>query len=56
MQRVQRPVITPKRNARNKGRLIGQAWPLLPKQVWAIRTQAELKWTCHALLPPQVLV
>ena len=33
MPRVQLPAITPKRRAWNKGRIIGQKRPLLPKQV-----------------------
>lgn len=32
----------PKHKAWNKGRIIGQKRPLLPKQVWAIRTRLEL--------------
>ena len=42
MPRVQLPAVTPKRRAWNKGRLIGQKRPLLPKQVWAIRARREL--------------
>ncbi len=42
MPRVQLPAITPKRRAWNKGRLVGQKRPLLPKQVWAIRSRLEL--------------
>jgi integrase len=42
MSRVQLPAVTPKRRAWNKGRLIGQKRPLLPKQVWAIRARLEL--------------
>ncbi|WP_298975063.1 tyrosine-type recombinase/integrase [uncultured Roseobacter sp.] len=42
MPRVQLPAVTPKRNAWNKGRIIGQKRPLLPKQVWAIRARLEL--------------
>ena len=42
MPRVQLPAVTPKRRAWNKGRLIGQKRPLLPKQVWAIRARLEL--------------
>ncbi len=42
MPRVQLPTITPKRRAWNKGRLVGQKRPLLPKQVWAIRARLEL--------------
>ncbi len=40
--RVQLPAVTPKRKACNKGRIIGQKRPLLPKQVWAIRARLEL--------------
>lgn len=42
MPRVQLPATTPKHRAWNKGRLIGQKRPLLPKQVWAIRARLEL--------------
>ncbi|WP_281992724.1 tyrosine-type recombinase/integrase [Sulfitobacter geojensis] len=42
MPRVQLPAVTPKRKARNKGRIIGQKRPLLPKQFWAIRARLEL--------------
>jgi integrase len=42
MPRVQLPAVTPKRQAWNKGRLVGQKRPLLPKQVWAIRARLEL--------------
>ncbi|MBY4893225.1 tyrosine-type recombinase/integrase [Rhodobacteraceae bacterium N5(2021)] len=42
MPRVQLPAVTPRRKAWNKGRLIGQKRPLLPKQVWAIRARLEL--------------
>lgn len=42
MPRVQLPAVTPKRRAWNKGRLIEQKRPLLPKQVWAIRARLEL--------------
>lgn len=42
MSRVQLPTVMPKRRAWNKGRLIGQKRPLLPKQVWAIRARLEL--------------
>lgn len=41
MPRAQLPVVTPKHRASNKGRIIGQKRPLLPKQVWAIRTRLE---------------
>ncbi|KIC14569.1 integrase [Leisingera sp. ANG-DT] len=42
MPRVQLPAVIPKRRAWNKGRIIGQKRPLLPKQVWAIRAWLEL--------------
>lgn len=42
MPRIQLPAVTPKRKAWNKGRIIGQKRPLLPKQVWAIRARLEL--------------
>lgn len=42
MPRVQLPTVTPKRKAWNKGRIVGQKRPLLPKQVWAIRARLEL--------------
>ena len=42
MRRVQLPAVTPKRRVWNKGRIVGQKRPLLPKQVWAIRTRLEL--------------
>ena len=42
MPRVQLPAVTPKRKAWNKGRIIGQKRPLMPKQVWAIRARLEL--------------
>ena len=42
MPRVQLPAVTSKRRAWNKGRIIGQKRPLLPKQVWAIRARLEL--------------
>lgn len=35
MPKVQLPVVTTRRKAWNKGRIIGQKRPLLPKQVWA---------------------
>lgn len=42
MPRVQLPAVTPRNKAWNKGRIIGQKRPLLPKQVWAIRARLEL--------------
>ena len=42
MPRVQLPAVSPRHKAWNKGRIIGQKRPLLPKQVWAIRARLEL--------------
>lgn len=42
MPRLQLPAGATRRKAWNKGRVIGQKRPLLPKQVWAIRTRLEL--------------
>jgi integrase len=42
MPKAQLPTTVPKQRAWNKGRLIGQKRPLLPKQVWAIRARLEL--------------
>ncbi len=42
MPRFQLPAVTSKRRAWNKGRIVGQKRPLLPKQVWAIRARLEL--------------
>ena len=36
------PAIRPKRPAWNKGRIVGQKLPLLPKHVWAIRVRLEI--------------
>lgn len=36
------PVVRPVKAAWNKGRIIGQKKPLLPKHVWAIRVRLEL--------------
>ncbi|SFY45787.1 Phage integrase family protein [Paracoccus pantotrophus] len=36
------PVIRPERPAWNKGRIIGQKRPLLPKHVWSIRVRLEM--------------
>ena len=36
------PAVQPKRLAWNKGRIIGQKHPLLPKHVWAIRVRLEI--------------
>ena len=49
MPRVQLPAITPKRRAWNKGRIIGQKRPLMPKQVWAIRARLELAGNLRGL-------
>ena len=42
MPRVRLPATTLKRKGWNKGQLIGQKRPLLPKQVWAISARLEL--------------
>ena len=42
MSKLQLPAVKPKRMPWNKGRLVGQKRPLLPKQVWAIRARLEL--------------
>jgi hypothetical protein len=42
MSKIQLPAVKPKRLPWNKGRLVGQKRPLLPKQVWAIRARLEL--------------
>jgi hypothetical protein len=42
MQTPNLPAIYPKRPAWNKGRIIGQKLPLLPKHVWAIRVRLEI--------------
>ena len=36
------PAVQPKLIAWNKGRIIGQKLPLLPKHVWAIRVRLEI--------------
>ena len=36
------PMVIPQRRAWNKGRIVGQKRPLLPKHVWAIRVRLEL--------------
>ena len=36
------PAIRARRSAWNKGRLVGQKRPLLPKHVWAFRVRLEL--------------
>ena len=42
MSKIQLPAVKSKRRPWNKGRLVGQKRPLLPKQVWAIRARLEL--------------
>ena len=42
MSNIQLPAIKLKRAPWNKGRVVGQKRPLLPKQVWAIRARLEL--------------
>jgi len=42
MSRILLPANRPSRPPWNKGRLIGQKRPLLPRQVWAIRARLEL--------------
>ena len=42
MSRIQLPATRPSRPPWNKGRLVGQKRPLLPRQVWAIRARLEL--------------
>ena len=42
MPRVSLTLVTPKRKAWNKGRIIGQKRPLLPNRVWAILARLEL--------------
>ena len=42
MPRILLPAVKPKRKAWNRGRLVGQKRPLLPKQVWTIRARLEL--------------
>ena len=42
MSRIQLPAVKSKSRPWNKGRLVGQKRPLLPKQVWAIRERLEL--------------
>jgi hypothetical protein len=36
------PTIRPKRHVWDKGRIVGQKRPLLPKHVWAIRVRFEI--------------
>ncbi|MEM9963456.1 MAG: tyrosine-type recombinase/integrase [Pseudomonadota bacterium] len=42
MRIVNLPAIRPRRPAWNKGRIVGQKRPLLPKHVWAIRVRLEI--------------
>ena len=42
MSKIQLPVARLNRAPWNKGRLVGQKRPLLPRQVWAIRSRLEL--------------
>ncbi len=42
MSKIQLPVPKQRKPAWNKGRLVGQKRPLLPKQVWAIRSRLEM--------------
>ena len=42
MQTQNLPAIRPQRPAWNKGRLVGQKRPLMPKHVWAIRVRLEI--------------
>ena len=43
MSNIQLPAIRPQRSPWNKGRLVGQKRPLLPRQVWAIRARLEIE-------------
>ncbi|CAM4386366.1 Phage integrase family protein [Palleronia rufa] len=42
MSKIQLPAVKSQRRPWNRGRLVGQKRPLLPKQVWAIRARLEL--------------
>lgn len=42
MQNPNLPAIRSRRPAWNKGRIVGQKRPLLPKHVWAIRVRLEI--------------
>jgi hypothetical protein len=44
------PALRPDRVAWNKGRIIGQKRPLLPRHVWSIRVRLEKAWTCPAFV------
>ena len=43
------PMVIPQQHAWNRGRIIGQKRPLLPKHVWAIRIRLELAENCRDL-------
>lgn len=45
------PMVIPLRQAWNKGRIVGQKRPLLPKHVWAIRVRLELAGSLRDLAP-----
>ncbi|CUH89878.1 hypothetical protein PH5382_03832 [Phaeobacter sp. CECT 5382] len=49
MSHLNLPAIRAKRIPWNKGRIIGQKRPLLPKHVWAIRVRLELAGKLHDL-------
>ena len=49
MSGIQLPATRPTRPPWNKGRLIGQKRPLLPRQVWAIRARLELAYNLRDL-------
>lgn len=42
MQTQNLPAIRARRPAWNRGRIVGQKRPLLPKHVWAIRVRLEI--------------
>lgn len=43
------PAVRPVKAVWNKGRIIGQKRPLMPKHVWAIRVRLELAEECRGL-------
>ena len=43
MSNIHLPAVRPQRSPWNKGRLVGQKRPLLPRQVWAIRARLEIE-------------
>lgn len=51
MSVVNLPALRPIRPAWNKGRVVGQKRPLLPKHVWAIRVRLELAANARDLVP-----